>query len=80
MLKGSRQAQNERIRYANSAQKVKIWARKSYSSDPSRVYSPKEYLYTHVKNCHPEEVLKTDDITLFSDRKLEENGPSFCPM
>ena len=62
-LKGSKKAQKERIDYVKSAQRVKIWAREAYSP-ASVIHSPRNYLYTHVQNCHPEVVLETSKITL----------------
>ena len=48
--------------YENSAQRVKVWARAAYS--PASIHSPANFLYTHLNYCHPNEVLKWDNITL----------------
>ena len=61
-LYGSRLAQKERHQYKFSAQKVKIWARGSYSS--ASVHGLRNFLYTHMQNCHPNVVLQADNITL----------------
>ena len=59
---GSRKERKLRLQYANSAQRVKIWARGAYS--PASIHSPANFLYTHLNYCHPNTILKSDSITL----------------
>ena len=75
---GTRKERKQRLQYENSAQKVRIWARGAYS--PASLHSPDNFLYTHLNYCHPNEVLKSDNITLmvkFLDLLLTCFGKSY---
>ena len=70
---GSRRERKYRLQYKWSAQRVRIWARGAYS--PASIHSPANFLYTHLNYCHPNEVLKSDNITL-QVRKI----CFYCPL
>ena len=59
---GTRNERKKRLQYENSAQLVQIWTRGAYSA--ASLHSPTNFVYTHEKYCHPNEVLKSDNITL----------------
>ena len=59
---GTKTERLKSVNYAQSAQKVKIWARGAYSV--GTFHSPKNFLYTHKSYFHPNEVLSKDNITL----------------
>ena len=70
---GSEFDQRQRVQYETSAQRVKIWFRGSYS--PAVIHTPVNFFYTHKNNCHPNEVLKYDNITL---QGVDGNSAWFC--
>ena len=58
-------SKSERLKsktYSKSAQRVKIWTRGAYSV--GTFHSTENFLFTHISYCHPNEVLRHDNITL----------------